>query len=281
MDQLRAAYNTYGGSARNLFTKTVLELERDIATAIVDHPDLGTLFKYQSGFPDATSNALITINPREDEYGVIRRDYFEAKFTSRAVLDRLLSLQENQSVDQMTKIFNMLFNSGSSRSAAGILFEGAGHEYLREALKSPLQVRSLTKGNGDRALDLLHVGATRQFRVSDIGPFAGLSATDYYRPVISTFASIDSFALEINRLGKPTSVIFFLFTVCYNHPVKTTFLSNLWVPYSRARDWKLVFVVPEVMASNYEPAQLDRKWEPRISQYVLGVDIKSLWAARL
>jgi hypothetical protein len=72
----------------------------------------------------------------------------------------------------------------------------------------------------------------------------------YYRPWVTTFPGIGSFALKRNGRGRSknvTRIIFFQLTIVKRHLIKSKKLTKWWVE-KPDWSWKLVFIVPEERA---------------------------------
>lgn len=290
LEDLSESFVKYGGTARNLLSKSRGRVEEEITTAINNCTDLKTLFPTSSGFQDQTSHALIAIDPRADDAGVLQREKYQGRIASRYIRDLLLNSRNRQLADGMTDTLKMLIQSDITRAAAGILFEGVGHRYLFNSLKSPLHIRSLEESDEESeeeseeqvSVSLQHVKRIDYFGTLLTGGFKNLEPENYYQPLSSTNAGIDSFALEVDKNGKAISVVLFQFTTSMNHPVNPRFLQKLWIKGTRAATmvlWKLVFVVPLENEPNFGIQKWKSAgdvWGGRVSQYVLGVDVDKL-----
>ena len=278
LKKLFEAFCKFGGTARNLFDKDPAMVEGEIHTAIKNCTNFSTLFLFSGDFHDKTSHALITINPNVDEAGVLQRWAYRGRVTSPYILDLFVLLKDHQFVKCMKDTLKTLIQSALTRSMGGVLFEARGHPYLLKSLESPLIIRPLSTGGNPVSVNLKHVQRISFFK--DLATsFEDLNAELYYQPLSPTISGINSFALEVDDEGMPTSVVCFQFTVNENHPINPSFLLNLWtkgVLAAKTTQWKLVFIVPLENEPNFETQKWefeDDAWSGQISQYVIGVSI--------
>ncbi|KIK08519.1 hypothetical protein K443DRAFT_672535 [Laccaria amethystina LaAM-08-1] len=254
------AFCKYGGTARNLFDKDPARVEDGITTAIKNCTDFSTLFLFSSDFHDQPSHALITINPNIDEAGVLQRWAYRGRVTSPYILKLLLVMKDHRFANGMKDTLKTLIRAAFTRYMGGVLFEARGHPYLLKSLESPLVIRPLSTGGNPVSVNLKHVERINFFKDLPTS-FKDLNAELYYQPLSPTNSGINSFALEVDDKGMPTSVVCFQFTVNEKGcPINPSFLSNLWtkgVLASKTTHWKLVFVVP----LENEPKLQTQKWE--------------------
>lgn len=282
-DQWRTVYLKYGGSARFLFAdESFVELE--VTTALENCTDIGTLFPTYA-FKNDTSSALVQMNPRTDKDMKLDRSTMFGQINSGYILEKLLELKKQAVVDTFGYTFNKLFTTDVTRNASGVLFEVAGHRHLLASCANPLDIRRLSTDSPQMKLDLRHVQKTWHFDRRDIKPFSEHDPKYYCRPLVGNLVGFDAFALEVDGDQCPIAVVFFQFTTSTDHPIKTTFFEKLWIKHQFAKKmvkWKFIFVVPQVIESEYvaqplTPPSAGQKWEEEVEQYVLGVDMKKVW----
>ena len=107
------------------------------------------------------------------------------------------------------------------------LFEGRGHSYLFNSLKSPLNMRPLATDGQPVSLNSNQVESSMFWKDLSTS-FKDLNAKMYYQPLSRTITGINSFALAVDDEGVPISVVCFQFTSNENRPINPSFLSSLW-----------------------------------------------------
>jgi len=292
LDQWRAAFRKYGGSARHLLANTERKVEDLIDAALCNYEDIRSLFPFgchgAGDFENDTCYALTMINPRLDKNHRIDRACFQGGIISQYLAQKVFEFNEGALIDdRMTTDYRWLVSDKERRSATVHLFEGAGHRYMFKALSLPVRVRSLSSPNSQIALDLSHVERINVFEPQALGSYDRLDASDYYQPRPEIAAGIDSFVLEVDANGTPSAVIMFQFTVSTTQPSRVGVMSKLWVEHARARPmvkWKLVFVVPQEIERDFALQRwtsvgAQTVWDSRVEQYVLGVGADALWEA--
>ena len=199
---------------------------------------------------------------------------------SQQILDLVIEQAEVKIVAEMKSKFTYLIKHRGTRTAADVLWEGAGHRWLFESLSSPLSVRSLSRQGTSMVLNFPHLKS-----VFDFCKIKELDHTKYYRPLSSRLAGVDSFALEVDNKGQVCGVVLFQFTISDHHPIKTGFLSELWaIKNLSAVTWKFIFIVPkdeedDFVAQSWQPASEEKTWSRRVDQYVLYVDTDELYGS--
>ncbi|KAL5525449.1 SQS1_6 [Sanghuangporus sanghuang] len=277
--ELSSAFLKYGGSARHLLKMNERMLEKATLTAVQSCNTSDLLLPVDKEFKDEISSYLVEINPSVDAIGQCDRCDMTSKIISKAIVEMLMDQRKIEMAASMEKKFHMLMNVQATRSAAGLLFEGAGHRWLFKSRMSTFRIRSLSNPNQKIDLNLSHLSEMVDFSglKKDIKSFA------YYRPLSTRLPGVDSFALELDSKKRTSGVILFQFTVADRHPIKTGFVNQLWkVDAVNKVKWKLVFIVPEKEANDlteqpWTPASQAGRWRQRVDQYVLGVDDKALW----
>lgn len=91
LKELLEAISKYGGTARNILNKSPEQAENEIRTDINNSTDFRSLFPTSHDFPEKTSRALITINPKVDDAGVLNRGGYQGKIASPYILNLLLN----------------------------------------------------------------------------------------------------------------------------------------------------------------------------------------------
>jgi len=148
------AFCKYGGTARNLFDKPPERVEEEIRTAIKNCTNLSTLFLISSDLQEKTSHALITIDVRIDDAGVLHRIGYRSQVSSPYILDLLVALKGRRFLNETLKT---LIEAALTRSMGGVLFEARGHSYLLKSLESPLIIWPLSTGGNPISVNLKHV----------------------------------------------------------------------------------------------------------------------------
>ncbi|KAL5484750.1 SQS1_5 [Sanghuangporus weigelae] len=277
--KLSSAFLKYGGSARHLLRMDERMLEKDTLNAVQSCNTSDLLLPIDKEFKDEISSYLVEINPSVDATGQCDRSDMTSRIISKAIVDMLMEQRRSEMAAAMERNFHMLMSVQATRSAAGLLFEGAGHRWLYKSRMSTFRIRSLSNPKQMIDLNLSHLSKMVDFSglKKDIKPFA------YYRPLSTRLPGVDSFALELDSEKRTSGVVLFQFTVADRHPIKTGFVNQLWkVDAVRKVKWKLVFIVPEKEAKDlteqpWTPASQAGRWRQRVDQYVLGVDDKVLW----
>ena len=104
LKELFEAFNKYGGTARNLLNKSPEQLEKDIRIAV---NNCSSLFPIPTDFQEKTSHALITINPKVDDAGVLEREVYQGQIASPYILNLLLNSKVHKFANGMTDTFEM------------------------------------------------------------------------------------------------------------------------------------------------------------------------------
>ncbi|EDR14225.1 uncharacterized protein LACBIDRAFT_322087 [Laccaria bicolor S238N-H82] len=195
---------------------------------------------------EETSHALITIDPKVDDAGLLDRAEYDGQIATPYILNLLVISKNREFANGMKDTFRTFMLNPFTRSAAGVIFEGRGHLYLFSSLKSPLIIQPLSMDEKPVSVKLQHAERIHFFKDLPTS-FNNLNVNLYYQPLSPTTLGIDSFCLEVDDNGVATSVVFFQFTISENHPINPSFVSKLWKKGTRVRNqpkWKLVFIVP-------------------------------------
>ena len=256
LKELFEAFSKYGGTARNLLNKSPEQVEDEISIAINRCTNFRSLFPISTDLQEKTSHALITIDPKVDEAGVLQPRVYQGRISSPYILNLLLNSKDHEFANGAKDTFKTFIQAAFTRSAAGIIFESRGHSYLFNSLKSPLTIRPLSTVGQPVSVNLKHIESNRFFK--DLSK--DLNAKLYYQPLSPTVSGIDSSALEVDDEGVRTSVVCFQFTINESRPINPSFLLNPWTNGLRGVEttqWKLVFIVP----LENEPKFQSQKWE--------------------
>ncbi|KAL5526986.1 SQS1_4 [Sanghuangporus sanghuang] len=280
-DEWRKAFLKYGGSARHLLAMKETTLSSKTTRAI-RQANAKDLFKPTDvEFKDDVSSFLVEINPMRDPQSArYDRSIPSGSIISQAILELIIEQAEIEIASEMQRSYETLMRHQGTRTAAGLLFEGAGHRWLLRACKSLLTAASLSFPGETVALNLSHLDKT-----FDFGKIENIDTTKYYRPLSSRLAGVDSFAVTVDTEGHATEVVLFQFTVSVDHPIKTGFVKALWeINHLSDLKWRYIFIVPEDEASGlteqpWAPASEADTWKRRVAQYVLGVNTEELYAS--
>lgn len=90
MKELFEAFRRYGGTARNLLNKSPEQVENEIRIAINNCTNFSSLLPISTDFREKTSHALITIDPKVDDAGVLDREVYQGQIASPYILILLL-----------------------------------------------------------------------------------------------------------------------------------------------------------------------------------------------
>lgn len=282
LKELFEAFRKYGGTARNLLTRSPKRVESEIGFAISNCTNFSSLFPASRDFREETSHALITIDPKVDDAGLLDRAEYDGQIATPYILNLLVISKNREFANGMKDTFRTFMLNPFTRSAPGVIFEGRGHLYLFSSLKSPLIIQPLSMDENPVSVKLQHAERIHFFKDLPTS-FNNLNVNLYYQPLSPTTLGIDSFCLEVDDNGVATSVVFFQFTISENHPINPSFVSKLWKKGTRVRNqpkWKLVFIVPleDVPTFRTQIWKSDGDiWSRRVSQYVVGVDVDELF----
>ncbi|RGB22731.1 hypothetical protein C1646_775620 [Rhizophagus diaphanus] len=269
-DQVMNLYLKWGGVPRFVLENANDETEQEKLSDAIDTCS-DDIIKYigEGDSQEDISHKLVHIvtNLPEDRTNYPPYSQKIIKFASRYVGEKVTLKLETTLRNKLISEMNVALKFGKSNQVLGNVFEVIAHTILRKG--GYFKVRSLN----NNVEDVKEIYVNPQNRTYMFFDVSEIEDGKYFQPYEENFPSIDA----INAPG-----ILYQMTTTTNHNTKITGLEKLNSKLS-SNEIILYYVVPIVLFNRFPRQNFigdniweQNKWEKRISQYVLGIDIYSI-----